>query len=289
MMYLFKIWLTLFQSIFESRAACRNTRYALLLGVILLTGCEDDRVLLRELENDCVNHYRAKSYKVASRVCLEGANKGIVRSQWLLANIYYYNLGDLGKSKERALEWFTSAADNGLTDAQVFVGESYIYGDGVEKDYEKAYHYFSVAADNFDASAEFNLGMMFYNGYGRKKDFSAAISWLKRAASQNHSMSINNLAWLYATSDNRSLRNPKKALFWAEKLADDGENLSIFLDTKAAAYALAGEFEKAVQSQSLAIEALPEDVDESKLVEFQKRLESYQNGYSWIEGEGSDK
>lgn len=253
------------------------------LFTILLTGCEDERLVRQSLADDCANHYRAESYKVASRNCLKAAEFGIPYSQWLLANIYYYDLDDSGRDKGTAIPWFEKAAEAGITDAQTFVGESYLFADGVEEDFNKAYRYLKMAASVSDPQAEFNIGMMFYEGKGKNKDISAAVSWLKRAAAQNHPMSINNLAWLHATSANKSYRNAEKALFWATKLPEETQDSSTFLDTKAAAFALAGEFEKAIVAQNKAIEALPEDIDEDMLLDFQKRLEFYQDNKSWTE------
>ena len=251
-----------------------------------LWSCEDDREIKLSLFQDCYNHYRAESYKVASRTCLVAAEYGIARAQWLLANIYYYDLAQIESTRAQAFEWFVRAADNGLPEAQTFVGESYLYADGVDEDFVKAFNYLNKAAKLQDPQAEYAIAMMFYNGQGRTKDVSAAISWLKKAASKQHSMSINNLAWLYATNKSQSFRNAKKAMFWAQKLMLDPrypENDSTFLDTKAAAYALAGNFGEAIKLQNQAIEALPDDIEEETLVEFQQRLETYQSESAWVE------
>lgn len=254
-----------------------------LISTFLMSGCEDERIVRHELMEDCTNHYRAQSYKVAAKTCLKAAEYGIAHSQWLLANIYYYNRDGADRDKSDSIKWFAKAADEGLTEAQTFIGKAYLYADGVEEDFNKAYHYLKLAAEDSDPQAEFSIAMMFYEGKGKSKDLSAAISWLKRAAAKKHPMSINNLAWLYATNANKSYRDAKKALFWAEKLPSDSESSPTFLDTKAAAFALAGKFEEAIDMQNLAIEGLPEDIDEDELVGFQKRLEAYQDNKAWIE------
>ena len=94
-------------------------------------------------------------------------------------------------------------------------------------------------------------------------------------------MSINNLAWIYATSSHKAFRDAEQALLWSNKL--DAKTLaqhqepSIFLDTKAAAHALAEDFELAINLQIKAISMLPENVEESRLIEFQRHLESYRS------------
>jgi len=254
-----------------------------LIATLLLSGCEDERVVRQELMEDCTNHYRAESYKVAAKTCLKAAEYGIAHSQWILANIYYYNRDDAGREKSESLKWFIRAADSGITEAQTFVGEMYLFADGVEEDFKKAYQYFKMAAEKSDPDAEFNIAIMFYEGKGKKQDLSAAISWFKKSAAREHQMSINNLAWLHATSANKSYRNADKAVFWADKLPEDSNGSSTFFDTKAAAYALAGDFKEAVNLQNRAIDNLPEDIEEDLLLEFQERLEAYQGEQAWTE------
>ncbi|TQV86883.1 tetratricopeptide repeat protein [Aliikangiella coralliicola] len=253
--------------------------------VILLAGCEDERKVEQALLTDCVSHYRAESYRVASKTCLTAAEQGIPRAQWLLAHIYYYDLAEQNRTAEQAFEWFLKAAESGWPEAQTFVGESYVAADGVEQDFDKAYQWLVKAAKFHDTKAEFALGMMFYNGQGRPKDLGSAISWFKKAATKRHTMSINNLAWLHATTTHKAYRNAKKAMFWADKLEQTNETQSIFLDTRAAAYALAGEFNQAITLQSEAISLLPEDVDEDRLLDFQQRLEAYEQHRAWEEKE----
>ena len=255
----------------------------LTLLCLLVVGCTDERQVRADLMKDCSSHYQAKSFLVAIKTCEIAAESGLAEAQWLLGHIYFYDLAEKGAQPELAFSWYLRAAETGLTKAQTLVGGAYLNAQGVTADYAKAYEWLSRAAEKGDPEAEFFLGMLYVDGKGKAKDISAAISWFKKAANKEHSMSINNLAWIYATSENKAFRSAKKALYWGERLELDGANRSIFLDTKAAAFALAGQFEEAIKAQSDAIASLPEDVVESRLLEFQKRLETYQNQQSWRE------
>jgi len=262
-----------------------NKKTGFLVSVLLMinAGCSDDREVERNLLSDCENHFQATSYKVAIKTCTKAANNGITEAQWLLANIYEFDLTGEGAEPEKAFSWYLKAAEGGHMRAQTLVGEAYLHAAGVEENFQEAYQWLSKAARNGDANAEFNIGYMYFAGKGRSKDVSAAISWFRKAATKDHLMSINNLAWIYATSKKGTIRSPKKAMYWAEKLILDGEQRSVFLDTKAAVYALAGDFIKAVELQNEAIANLPEEVEESELIEFQKHLESYQQQQTWEE------
>ena len=57
------------------------------------------------------------------------------------------------KSLDKAFEWYLKAAENGSTEAQFNVGVCYLNGHGVEKNSEKAIHYFTQAAENEDKDA----------------------------------------------------------------------------------------------------------------------------------------
>ncbi|WP_185964389.1 tetratricopeptide repeat protein [Aliikangiella marina] len=253
------------------------------ITLLLTVGCTDEREVEYDLLSDCENHFQATSYKVAVEVCTEAAENGITEAQWLLANIYEFDLTGEGADPDNAFNWYLKAAEGGHMRAQTLVGESYLHATGVTQDFEQAFQWLNKAARNGDPNAEFNIGYMYFAGKGRNKDISAALSWYRKAATKDHLMSINNLAWIYATSKKKTIRSAKKAQYWAEKLVISDDNRSVFLDTKAAAYAIAGDFIKAVELQNEAIANLPEEVEESQLLEFQKHLESYQQEKPWEE------
>ena len=263
----------------------RKFIFSLAVALSLLVACSDDRQIEYDLMADCENHYRATSYLAALENCESAAEQEIVEAQWLLANIYQFDLANQGAQPELAFQWYLRAAQNGWTDAQTLVGDSYLYANGVNEDFQQAYEWLTKAAKMGDSNAEFSLGFMFLMGKGKAKDVSSAISWFKKAANKDHLMSINKLAWIHATSAHKAFRNVKKAKFWASKLnfESESEDRPIFLDTKAAVHALAGDFVQAIEFQNQAIASLPEDVEESRLVEFQQHLETYQKSEPWKE------
>jgi uncharacterized protein len=267
----------------------KNKYNCLCLLLLLLFGCTDEKSAEHGLWLDCYNHYRAESYKVATVSCEKSFEHGVVQAAWLLGHINYYDLADHKTTREQGFQWYLKAAENGWPEAQTYIGESYLYGDGVKEDFSKAFDWLVKAAQFRDPNAEFAIGMLYYDGKGRPKDISEAIIWFKKAAFKRHAMSINNLTWIYATSPHKAFRNAEQALLWAnrldEKLMSQHTELSIFLDTKAAAHAIAEEFELAVSLQNRAISLLPENVEESRLLDFQMHLEAYQNNQAWLEGE----
>lgn len=253
-----------------------------IISAFTLSACSDKEEELTQIET-CVNHYRAESYKAAEQECELAAEQDSAKAEWLLANIYRFNLLEERVDLVKAFQWYLAAAKHGHTDAMREVGQAYLFASGVEEDLEQAHFWLLKAANKFDAEAQFSMGVLFLEGKGQKKDLGSAVSWFKRAASQSHTMSINNLAWVFATSKNNAYNSPKKANYWITRLDDEHLKVSMFLDTQAAVFAALHQFEKAIELQNSAISQLPQETTESDLLEYQKHLESYQQGEAWYE------
>lgn len=88
---------------------------------------------------------------------------------------YYHYFGEgIEQSYEKAVEWFSKAAENGNASGQNNYGVCYQYGYGVEQSYEKAVEWFSKAAAQDNYKALRNLGYCCYHGLGTKKDVKRA-------------------------------------------------------------------------------------------------------------------
>ena len=99
----------------------------------------------------------------------------------------------------------------------------------------------------------------------------------------------NNLSWVLATSPVDSVRDGKRALEFGEKAA----RLSDFkaphiLSTLAAAYAETGDFEKAIQWSSKAVEIGAEE-DHEQLKQLQEELDNYKLHKPWREKQETEE
>jgi tetratricopeptide (TPR) repeat protein len=93
---------------------------------------------------------------------------------------------------------------------------------------------------------------------------------------------LNNLAWLFATSPENSLRNGEKAITLATKACEETEwKAAHIISTLAAGYAENGDFEKACEYSNKALDADGGngDIDE----QLQKELSSYKEKKPWRE------
>lgn len=115
-----------------------------------------------------------------------------------------------------------------------------------------------VSENPADLSLYENLAMLYYKmeDYGKAKEVYERIL----ALDPDRPVSLNNLAWLLATSDDPGLRNPKGALSLAKR-AVSMERIPAHLDTLAEAYFVNGYRQEAVQTMREALSKAKEKKD----------------------------
>ena len=101
------------------------------------------------------------------------------------------------------------------------IGEYYFGGHGVNKNYEKAVEWFSGAAQSEDMFARNSLGMCYYNGVGVTQDFMEAVKWYRKAARQGSAESQYYLGLCYQEG-NGVKENLNEAVKWYLKSAEQG-------------------------------------------------------------------
>jgi tetratricopeptide (TPR) repeat protein len=128
----------------------------------------------------------------------------------------------------------------------------------------------AIRLDPTDAHLWIRLGQV-YAQMGRGED---ALNSLERGleADPGNAGILNDMGWLYATVEPSALRDPAKALAYAQRAveASGGTDANI-LDTLAEAYYANREFDKAIETEERALEIAPEsEALQSQLVKFRE-------------------
>jgi tetratricopeptide (TPR) repeat protein len=114
--------------------------------------------------------------------------------------------------------------------------------------------------------------------YGRYQDAKRALETAVHLQPEDPA-TLNDLAWMFATAQDKQVRNGRRAVSLATKACRLGGWTNAFaIDTLAAAHAESGRFDEAVRYEQLAIQNLrPEDRKE-QLAGMQNRLQLYESG-----------
>ncbi|MBN1766706.1 MAG: tetratricopeptide repeat protein, partial [Sedimentisphaerales bacterium] len=146
-----------------------------------------------------------------------------------------------------------------------------------QKQFDQALNHFHAALRSNPEWFEVLLRMG--DIYYQQKNLHEAIDyWTKALALKPDSLEIlNNLAWIFATSGDKTVRNPEIAVTYAQQACKFTQYRHYAtLGTLAAAYAAAGDFDKAVETAEKSIQIATEAGNTSHVQETTARLKLYQ-------------
>ncbi len=196
----------------------------------------------------------------------------------------YYNRGIAYDDKgqyDRAIEDYSKAIeiDPKYSDAYINRGIAY----GRKGEYDKAIIDLNEAIeiDPNGANAYYNRGL----AYNKKGQYDQSISDYTKAieVKPGYSSAYNALAWILATCVDETYRDGREAIKLSKQALKSNSN-PFYMDTLAAAYAEAGEFEDAVRTQEEVLTLLREKGDAHNLLnEASRRLDFYRAGKPWRE------
>jgi tetratricopeptide (TPR) repeat protein len=213
------------------------------------------------------------------------AEAGHVGAQYVLAQYYFHASKKTPAYAALAQQWYSRAAEQNHVRAALRAGEMAHYGDGVPRDFVLAVKWYQRAAELGSDDAMDYLGLFYMRGLGGlPKDCQLAYDWFDRAFKAGYQVSLNNLMFNLATSDNDQCRDGQRALVYAEMaLQLLPEMDASWLDTVAAVYAENGLFDKAVEYQRSALKALnaETEINHDRVAKFNARLQLYLNKKTW--------
>jgi len=121
-------------------------------------------------------------YPSAAAILTYLADAGDPRAQAALATLIESGT-EVADYPIPALELLRKAANQGLPDAALELGNRNYLGDGIPRDLAKSVDWWRVAAEQGSTPAAFNLGLAYAKGSGTTVDTDSAKRWFKQAAS----------------------------------------------------------------------------------------------------------
>ncbi|MEQ8486238.1 MAG: hypothetical protein RIB46_17905 [Pseudomonadales bacterium] len=184
---------------------------------------------------------------------------------------------------EAARAWLGRAAEAGVAEAQYRLAQVLL---GEQP--PRVVALLAAAADQNHAEANRQLGDFYASGYTVPRSPERAIGYYQRAVDAGSVAARNDLAWLLATTSEETLRDGERALALIRPIALY-TGAWRHLDTLAAAWAAAGEFETAAAVAEVALQAhdLSDAGDGSQRAAMAARLAGYQNQRPHVEPEPS--
>jgi TPR repeat protein len=219
-------------------------------------------------------------------------SEGDSDAEYRLGILYDKGLGG-DRDASESVDWFKKAAEHGSFYAalrlatsppegappfeterfQYLAGVSLANGRGVPRDEARAFPLIKQSAERRFEPAMFMLATMYSAGRGTPKNEPKALEAYAQVIAKNDKnyVAYNNYAWILVTADDEKLRDPKKALPYAQKAVDlSGGKEAYALDTLARVHFQLGDVDKAIELQSKAV-TLARDREN-----YQKVLAEYQ-------------
>ncbi|KXU39197.1 hypothetical protein AXE65_09820 [Ventosimonas gracilis] len=121
------------------------------------------------------------------------ARQGDKMVQWhhSSACLHIYRNKIIHKECSEAINWLTSAAEQGHWLSQLHLAQFYLQGKHVEQNYQKALYFFQRAVvqepgDSRSLDAQYLIGTLYEKGLGTDKNLGEAIRWYQLAAKRGH-------------------------------------------------------------------------------------------------------
>ena len=138
-----------------------------------------------------------QDYGEAVRWFRKAAAQNNPLGQLYLGNMYSGGLG-VEKGPVEAVRWYRMAATQGNAAAEFYLGNMYGKGEGVPKDEGEAARWHLKAAEQGHEAAMIALGISYGLGRGVPQDHAEAFRWFRRCAERGNAMAQFRLANLYA-------------------------------------------------------------------------------------------
>ncbi|WP_083938275.1 energy transducer TonB [Algicola sagamiensis] len=171
------------------------------------------------------------------------AKKGNDAARFEYALLQEFQIADR-RNMEEAVKNYLTSAKAGHTNSQYRIAQCLNHGDICEPDRNKAYTWLTYAANKLHQRAAYELAMELLNIENIEYNPKEAARLLKDSAVQGYMPAITQYAQLLVMSNDPQIRNPKKAIQYAEQARTLDKNSPILLSTLGIAYSEIGMADK---------------------------------------------
>ena len=145
-----------------------------------------------------------------------------------IGDLYLKGTQEIAQDYTQAMSWFRQAADEGYGMGELYIGNMYYYGDGVEKDKAEAFKWYKKAAEHGNITGMYDTAFLLENGIGADQDDTQAAHYYQMAASIGDLSSMYALGVIFEEGRGVS-RDLSQARFWLEQAlelaGDDDQQL----------------------------------------------------------------
>lgn len=160
--------------------------------------------------------FKEKDKNKAIEYYTKAADQGYTLAMHALRRIYK-------NDPKEPIKWLIKAAKYGSKESQRGLGLCFYKGESVDKNPEKAYFGFEKAAEQGDSFSQFMLGLFNERGLTNKIDYTKAAYWYTLAAKQGLNYAQYRLGRLYVTGKGVD-RNHNESIYWLRKAAEQGSS-----------------------------------------------------------------
>lgn len=122
--------------------------------------------------------YNEHNLQLVRKYFIRASELGHKEALTKLAEYYYYE----EKNPKEAFKWWLQAAEQGSAEAQFFVGECYVDGDGVGEDLQEALKWYRKAMDQGHEMARISVALYYFMGWGVEQNYAKAADYVRELA-----------------------------------------------------------------------------------------------------------
>lgn len=187
---------------------------------------------IQSLKDRARNHYwgigTTQSYSKALQLYLQAAGQGDAEAKYISGGMYFKGLGGK-KDLPVAFKLLHEAAMSGKSspESQQILGQAFLLGSGVPKNYGKALHWYTLAAENGNREAMNELGFMYSVGKVVDQDGKKGAEFFLQAAYKGLPIAQYNVGILYYTGNGFDSVDLQKSYAWLNLAASNNHQPAI--------------------------------------------------------------